>query len=400
MANSKHPGEKKLKRLVIKYEGSGAAIQEYFEEKNGVEVKIQSVYKWLKDPNIRGLVENMRRARRARQQKERLARVKRGKKHIPWWEKSRRKPGKSIVSLPLAPLTPEEKNEPERLAKLWGLDVINVQKAWNWIILGKERQTEGRLMRVEASVFLLNAFKSTELDYLTVRSAYNLCYQNFRQDSPSLSSCYCCLDFLVKKMPGEIMVDKTSRPQIYFTSEKIAKVKAEREEEQRQAVVKKERLKQLLRQFIPESEGHHSTIVSSLKEQGITIGMGWLWKFIDDNEELNQLLKNVREPKEKRLAEARLARHAIKYPGEEESTSQAEEPVVEKDLPLSKEEIKVLLAYQEGDSIEALIGKTEIPGGKMDSIINSILAKKHVATFNKAKEKSQKELLTVQGSEK
>lgn len=136
-------------------------------------------------------------------------------------------------------------NEPDRLAKILGLDLHDIKKAWERVALGKERQRESKLTRVEVLVFLLNELRSAEVDYLTASSADNLCYRRLGQNGPHPASFYRYLDFLVKKMPGEIMVDTASWPRRYFASicskEKIAKIEAERDERRRERIKGKEK---------------------------------------------------------------------------------------------------------------------------------------------------------------
>ncbi len=291
---------------------------------------------------------------------------------------------------------PNKKSEPERLAAIWELSACEIKQAQDWLVFGKERQREGKLNRVEILVFLSNALKNPEIDYLTASSADNLCYRKLGQNSPHPFSLYRYLDFLVEKMPDEIMMDKISRPWKYFTSEKMPKIEAEREQRRKEATRERATyippsLKNLdrekLRELIEEQEGRLSKMVESLRKQNIRTNEFMLSKLINQDEDLNELVKKVRQTRRAKKAKKE------KPAAEKEAGYLPKATVEEKDLPLSEEEKEVLFAYREGDSARALTDKTKKPGGRVESIITSILVKTHVTTLGKAKEKSKEELV-------
>lgn len=301
-----------------------------------------------------------------------------------------------------------KKSEPERLAAIWGLSAYEIKRAWDWLVFGKERQREGKLNRVEMLVFLLNALKSPEIDYLTASSADNLCYRKLGQNSPYPFSFYRYFDFLVEKMPDEIMVDKISRPRKYCTSEKMPKIEAEREQRRREAARERARysatyipssLKNLdrekLRQLIEEKEGHLYKMVKLLRGQNIRTNTAMLSRLIIQDKDLNELAKKVRLIRKIRKAKEKPVSQIEKPTVKKEVKPLPPATTKEEDWPLSKEEKEVLSVYQDGDSPQVLADKTKKPGGRVGIIITSILTRKHVATLGEAKEKSKEELVTV-----
>jgi len=127
-----------------------------------------------------------------------------------------------------------------------------------------------------------------------------------------------------------------------------------------------------------EYQANMPQITEFLRKQGKKVYSAKLSKLVYEDEELRKLAKKIR--------------YVLRYPWLPDGPK---EKRAEEDLPLSKEEVEVLSAYQEGDSTEVLINKTKKPGGRVDSLVISILFRKHVATLGEAKLKSQEELVIV-----
>jgi len=202
-------------------------------------------------------------------------------------------------------------------------------------------------------------------------------------------------------MPDEVVVDKTSRPRRYFAAEKMPKIEAKRE------AIEKDSLTQSVRQPIlyPGNERLGRLIIehnayltpiskSLLKEDGIEASTGLISIWISGNIELKRLAQ------EKRKARKEITSSAEK-PAAEKETEDLPTAIIKKEkLPLTEEETEVLLAYQEGDSVQVLVSKTKKPEGRIDVIVTSILAKCVLAkgdltTLGEAKEillESQQEL--------
>jgi hypothetical protein len=341
-------------------------------------------------------------------------------------------------------------NRPARLAAMWGLSTEEIKQAQKSLVFRKLGQRGGLLKRTEVLVFLYNLLHHPETDYLTVPLASELCYWEFGRNTPSLTVFQICLGFLVQKMPNEILMDASGKAYKYFAQEKLPKIKAVKEQEEKEAAEERESLKGLIKNY----EGDLSLIAGFLRKQGKAVRAAGLSNFITQDEELNELAQKVRRIRKERAATERTAKRALEYPNKGElkqlikdcggSLPQITEFLIgqgknvsktgitrlingdqelkrlvederysarypsyikskkrkatvkkEESLPLSAEEIEVLSVYQKGDSLKELIEKTKKPGGRISIIITSILTRKQVATLEEAKEKSKEELIAV-----
>lgn len=145
--------------------------------------------------------------------------------------------------------------------------------------------------------------------------------------------------------------------------------------------------KEELKRLIMEHKGYEPRMRNSLETRGIKVCLTTLAKWINQDKELKELISEVRQAREKEREEEEAQKQAIRQV-EIISLQNAK-------IPLSDEEIVVLSAYQEGDSLQTLANKVSKPGGRIDSLINSILLKKNVATLGEAKEKFSKEMVTA-----
>lgn len=157
--------------------------------------------------------------------------------------------------------------------------------------------------------------------------------------------------------------------------------------------------KEDLKQLIKEYKANATQITHFLKKQGKKVCLNEILRLINQDEELRGLAREMREVKitvnypvpKKEKSSSQIGKPAAK----EKNKYLPEATTKEKDLLLSPEEKEVLSVYQKGDSLEVLVDKTKKPGGRVSILITSILARKHVATLNEAKEKSKEELVTA-----
>ncbi|MFC1509808.1 tetratricopeptide repeat protein, partial [Candidatus Omnitrophota bacterium] len=100
----------------------------------------------------------------------------------------------------------------KRLSKVWDIKVSKVQNAWDWIILGKERISDKRINRAETLLYLLACMTVLDPETgLNARIASGYFSKKLKYASPTPEALKNTITFLIKKMDGKILADKTNK---------------------------------------------------------------------------------------------------------------------------------------------------------------------------------------------
>lgn len=144
-----------------------------------------------------------------------------------------------------------------------------------------------------------------------------------------------------------------------------------------------------LNRLLKEYDGNVARITRLLQEKDSEINKTIILKLIHGNEELNELYGKIKD--------------SVKYSGYSNPINKENEDrykTTADRLPLSDDEKDVLSLYQENDSTQILSDKTNKPGGRINTIISSILIKsalidEQATTLKEAKKIFNKELIAT-----